>query len=858
MGQRGTYSPLAVPVFFTQYLGADTFTGVRQMANQDMQPDLPWNVAGIPPEAREAARAAARREGLSVGEWLTRRIMRTFAEVAEMTPMREAAVESPAARDSAAMLDSVSRSETEAHNAYKRIEEQLRSVGRRLEAAERSQTENNRAMSKTATEINIATREQAQAFDQLGAHVVSLGDRLSRVEQQSAQDGLKDAVRALHQGLSRMADQIAQTANQSADQLATLAGNVEAVAGRLTESRAEAESTSRSLEQRIAMIDERVRAVERAAHSSADAMERTIANIEKSQSERSVSTSEMQRQAATLAQLSDTLDRLNSRLSSSETQTAGSMARLEENVARLEAKGQDALLDRRLLGIEHALSDIAARLEATERSTSGNTGNIEETMRTLAQRVEAADKRHRDALTELRSAVKSANGSIAEASQQPAQAAAPAYAATGPQSAGAPILDLPPFPDAPGYQAPAQDPFAPPPFETSTLEPAQAFNGSPSFGDDTFASAAGDASAASGESFIAAARRSARANAEATTAPASSGFSWGSRKDKEAADDEEPKSKTRYGLIAGIAIAAVLAVLAGTYLSRMGGGHKEIRKPANVNEILNPKPATPPVTTYTPPLGEDDGSSSTPPVDATAPQSKPVTVAPAPVKPVPDNAQQAAAQPKPAETPVQKLTALANGGNVKAQAVLGFSYLDGTNGLSVNEAEGARWLERAANSGDAMAAYRLGTLYERGHGVPTNAKKADELYGIAAKQGNRKAMHNLAVAFAEGAGVQKNLQQASEWFTRAADLGLPDSQFNLAVLYERGMGVKQSLVNAYKWYAIAAAGGDNESKARVDALATQLSPADKAAAQNAVQSFHAKPLNPAANTAPTASSVLGG
>lgn len=39
-----------------------------------MQSDLPWNVPGIPADAREAARAAARREGLSLGEWLTRRI----------------------------------------------------------------------------------------------------------------------------------------------------------------------------------------------------------------------------------------------------------------------------------------------------------------------------------------------------------------------------------------------------------------------------------------------------------------------------------------------------------------------------------------------------------------------------------------------------------------------------------------------------------------------------------------------------------------------------------------------------------------------------------------------------------------
>src|ERR1700752_1769026 len=49
----------------------------------DMRAELPWNVAGIPPEAREAARAAARREGLSVGEWLTRRILRSFSDLGE-------------------------------------------------------------------------------------------------------------------------------------------------------------------------------------------------------------------------------------------------------------------------------------------------------------------------------------------------------------------------------------------------------------------------------------------------------------------------------------------------------------------------------------------------------------------------------------------------------------------------------------------------------------------------------------------------------------------------------------------------------------------------------------------------------
>ncbi len=506
-----------------------------------MQPDLPWNVAGIPPEAREAARAAARREGLSVGEWLTRRIMRTFAEVADaasMYPAQATAAPSQSARDSAAMLESVSRSESETQTAYKRIEEQLRSVGRRLEASERSQSENHRAMNKAATEINIATREQAQAFDQLGAHVVGLADRITRVEQQTAQDGLKDAVRALHGGLSRVAEQIAQTANQSADQLAALAGNVESVAGKLVDARTEAENTAHTLEQRIAMIDERVRAVERAAHSSADALERTIANIERSQTDRGATAGEMQRQAQTLAQLGDTLDRLNARLSASEAQTSGAMARLEENVARVEAKSHDALSDRRLLGIETALSEIAGRLEHTERTAAGSNGNVEESLRSLANRVDAADKRHREALAELRNAVQDANGSLSNYEPAQAKTAAPVAppAPSGPQSAGAPIFDLPPFPEnaqtfsadtapfAQGFQPPQNDPFAPPPFADPAPDASQPFSNN--FGGDTFASTA---QASANESFIQAARRSARA-ASAVEAPVQSGFPWSARR----------------------------------------------------------------------------------------------------------------------------------------------------------------------------------------------------------------------------------------------------------------------------------------------------------------------------------------
>ena len=154
-----------------------------------------------------------------------------------------------------------------------------------------------------------------------------------------------------------------------------------------------------------------------------------------------------------------------------------------------------------------------------------------------------------------------------------------------------------------------------------------------------------------------------------------------------------------------------------------------------------------------------------------------------------------------------------------------------------------------------VAQYRLGTMYERGRGVPADAAKAVHWYELAAQAGNRKAMHNLAVDYASGVGTPKNLAEAARWFSKAAALGLSDSQFNLAVLYERGFGVPQSLLDAYKWYAIAAAGGDTESKARIDALTTQLSADDRAAAQHAADAFRAQPLDPRANIPPQMSDV---
>jgi localization factor PodJL len=72
------------------------------------------------------------------------------------------------------------------------------------------------------------------------------------------------------------------------------------------------------------------------------------------------------------------------------------------------------------------------------------------------------------------------------------------------------------------------------------------------------------------------------------------------------------------------------------------------------------------------------------------------------------------------------------------------------------------------------------------------------------------------------------------------------------------MGVRQSLPDAYKWYSIAAAQGDQESRARVAALKTQMNAADIAAAEQDVASFTPEALDQAVNFTPKLSELPSG
>ena len=693
-----------------------------------MKQTLPWNITGIPSEAREAARAAASREGVTVGDWLTRRIL---AEQCAMAAVGARTGPDEAGTDSS---QRIVRADPGPDAGIRRNDEMFRTMARRLESLERTQTDAQRVLNETATEIKTAAGVQAESFQQLA-------ERLDRLERESDAGATRDAVRGLHQGLSRLADQIAHTTDGMTGQIAALAQDV-------ADARDGSMQVGPAVEARFASLEERLGLAEGQINA---------------------------------AQFEETAARLEQRMSAGE-------CRMEE------------LLDRHSEFVRQSVEAISAQLDRAESRALSESDDLRASLAALMRRIETAEHESRQELRALRA-------TLAELATRDEQ---PVSDVTDPEPIA--VLELE---SSQGDEEPPEARSLPAfdfPITNVSPETPQDFALPKSFDMELPADAD-----LLGQDLLA---------------------------DEESTDLRgDDFSIRRTGPIGRkvaarlmIALLIAFAVAAGFLLTRTFAGGNRV--------------ATAPGTSSAPGFQTVfDPFLKLPEIVESA--------RPAPPSAIPSSAR-AGREPSAADVPakapeirvsLQRVKQLADAGDPKAALALGLAYADGA-AIEPNESAAAQWLRKAAQAGEPVAQYRLGTLYEKGIGVTADLKQAAKWYAEAAKGGNRKAMHNLAVAYANGAGVDKNYPEAARWFKAAADLGLVDSQFNLAVLYERGLGMAASLTDAYKWYAIAAVSGDMESQARVEALAAQLQPREKTAADTAVKAFRTKAMNRAANDPP--------
>ncbi|GAA3292796.1 sel1 repeat family protein [Dactylosporangium vinaceum] len=111
-------------------------------------------------------------------------------------------------------------------------------------------------------------------------------------------------------------------------------------------------------------------------------------------------------------------------------------------------------------------------------------------------------------------------------------------------------------------------------------------------------------------------------------------------------------------------------------------------------------------------------------------------------------------------------------GDADAAFELYVLFATGT-GVERDDAESARWLQRAADLGQDRALYNLGAAHATGNGAPLDPARAVAYYERAAKAGNARAAATLGVMYLTGEGVEADRQRAAHWLDEADDLDHP-------------------------------------------------------------------------------------
>ncbi|MGH6771252.1 MAG: hypothetical protein ACRECO_19780, partial [Xanthobacteraceae bacterium] len=131
---------------------------------------------------------------------------------------------------------------------------------------------------------------------------------------------------------------------------------------------------------------------------------------------------------------------------------------------------------------------------------------------------------------------------------------------------------------------------------------------------------------------------------------------------------------------------------------------------------------------------------------------------------------------------------------------------------------GSGGLRAAAVKGDPAAEYEIALRYAEGRGVARNLSEAAAWFERAAKQGLIPAVFRLGGLYEKGLGVTKNLDTARRLYAMAAEAGNAKAMHNLAVLHAEGGGGKPDYQTASRWFRKAADHGVNDSQYNLGVL----------------------------------------
>ena len=142
------------------------------------------------------------------------------------------------------------------------------------------------------------------------------------------------------------------------------------------------------------------------------------------------------------------------------------------------------------------------------------------------------------------------------------------------------------------------------------------------------------------------------------------------------------------------------------------------------------------------------------------------------------------------------LVKAAEGGSVEAQSDLGIRAW-----LRENYAEAVKWLQPAAEKGNAGALFCMANMLMNGNSaIAKDEVKAFQYYSKASEQGNLRAMYELGRCYYYGLGTSIDYNMAFKLFSNASQNGSDDMWLELGNCYLEGNGVGKDVNKAIECY----------------------------------------------------------
>jgi localization factor PodJL len=337
-----------------------------------MANSLPWSVKGVDPRTRDAAKAAARRAGMTLGEWLDHKIRVESEAALPSSPPEQldiAALSERLARLSQGRMDTAPRQPEPASSSSREAIDSLVNQAAALESMTRE------ANARTAGALDSITRWIEKTEDRL-----SSSERGSAERQERATNVIADAIKTMGERIAEIERRSLEAQQPRVEQAPRLAFSREGLAAAVTDIRTRQRvlDTDHAAARPAAVAPERISALRedlRELGSRLSFESRRPSEAQRPAAAMRVDTSAIEAKIGMLAERLDKLDRRDQF-----EPLLKPLTRIEAEVSRLSQDRSSESYQRFQLEIAH----LAAKVDALA-TRGGQVSNLDPVRRDIAE-----------------------------------------------------------------------------------------------------------------------------------------------------------------------------------------------------------------------------------------------------------------------------------------------------------------------------------------------------------------------------------------------------------------------------------------------------------------------------------------